>query len=68
LQIFSAKARLVIEADGGTHSRPDELRRDLKRDAWFAANGYGVLRLRNADIYENFEGAIETILARLKSE
>ena len=59
------KARLVIEVDGATHSRPDELRRDQKRDAWFAANGYRVLRLQNADIYENFEGAIETILANV---
>ena len=60
------KARLVIEVDGATHSRPYEVRRDARRDAWFAANGYRVLRLLNADIYENFEGAIETILAHVK--
>jgi very-short-patch-repair endonuclease len=40
-------------------------RRDTKRDAWFAANGYRVLRIQNADIYDNFGGAIETILANV---
>lgn len=62
------KARLAIEVDGATHSRPDELARDAKRDAWFAANGYRMLRLQNSDIYENLDGAIETILANLISE
>ena len=62
------KARLVVEVDGATHSRLGEMSRDAKRDAWFAANGYRVLRLQNADIYENFDGAIETILAHLAGE
>ncbi len=60
------RARLVIEIDGATHSNPDELERDAKRDAWLAANGYRVLRLQNAEIYRNFDGVIETILANLR--
>jgi very-short-patch-repair endonuclease len=59
-------AKLVIEVDGATHSQPDELCRDARRDAWFAANGYRVLRLQNADVYENFDGVVETILANIK--
>ncbi len=59
------EARLAIEVDGGTHWRAEELRRDAQRDAWFAANGYRVLRVQNADVYENFEGVIETILANV---
>ena len=58
------KARLVIEIDGATHSMDDELRRDARRDAWFAANGFTVLRFANVEVYENFEGVIETIFAR----
>ncbi len=60
------RARLVIEVDGATHSNPDELERDAKRDAWFAANGYRVLRLQNAEIDRNFDGVIETVLANLR--
>ena len=61
-------AKLVIEVDGATHSREEELWRDARRDAWFAENGYRVLRVQNVEIYENFEGVIETILANVEVE
>src|ERR1700753_3117296 len=60
--------RLVIEVDGATHSSDDELRRDSRRDAWFEANGYRVLRVQNVEVYENLEGVIETILANVKTD
>jgi very-short-patch-repair endonuclease len=46
-------ARLIIEADGGQHS---ESSRDAIRDAWFAAQGFRVLRFWNNDILKNAEG------------
>lgn len=60
---LSAEARLVIEVDGATHSTGDEIAYDKRRDAWFAENGYRVLRLTNDDVYRHFDGVIETILA-----
>ncbi len=54
-------ARLVVEVDGATHSTEAERSRDAKRDAWFAANGYAVLRVTNAEVYEQFEGVLETV-------
>jgi very-short-patch-repair endonuclease len=63
-----AKARLVVEIDGATHSRSDEVRRDALRDAWLEANGYRVLRLQNAEVYENLQGAVETILAVARTD
>jgi very-short-patch-repair endonuclease len=58
-------ARLVIEVDGATHSTDAELRRDSRRDAWFANNGFSVLRLTNAEVYAGFEGVLETIRLRV---
>ena len=54
-------ARLVIEVDGATHSTDSEIIRDLKRDAWFAANGFVVLRVTNAEVYAEFDGVLERI-------
>ncbi|MGB5065912.1 MAG: DUF559 domain-containing protein, partial [Albidovulum sp.] len=41
--------RLVIEVDGGGHGG----RRDAARDAWFAAQGFSVLRFWNSDVDGN---------------
>lgn len=41
---------LVIEVDGEHHVLPDEMRRDSRRDEWFASQGYKVLRLTTADL------------------
>jgi very-short-patch-repair endonuclease len=59
-------ARLVVEGGGATHSTDGEIAHDIRRDAWFAANGFRVLRFTNAEVYENFEGVLETILARIE--
>ncbi|WP_442753268.1 endonuclease domain-containing protein [Methylocystis sp. JAN1] len=56
-------ARLVIEVDGATHST-DELRRGSRRDAWFADDGFSVLRVTNAEVYAEFEGVLDTIRQR----
>ena len=40
-------ARLIIEADGGQHN---ESHSDAVRDAWFAAQGFRVLRFWNIDV------------------
>jgi very-short-patch-repair endonuclease len=61
-----AAARLVVEVDGATHSSGEELEYDRRRDAWFAANGYRVLRVTNDDVYRNLDGVCETILARVE--
>jgi very-short-patch-repair endonuclease len=51
--------RLVIEVDGGQHA--DSLS-DLRRDRWFAANGYRVLRFWNNEVLKNLDGVM-TLLA-----
>ncbi|MEM7120358.1 MAG: DUF559 domain-containing protein [Pseudomonadota bacterium] len=51
-------AKLIVEADGGQHA---DSARDQKRDAYFRERGYRVLRLWNADILKNIEGALTVI-------
>ncbi|WP_159730983.1 endonuclease domain-containing protein [Methylosinus sp. Ce-a6] len=58
-----AEARLVIEVDGATHSTEEEIAYDRRREEWFAANGYRVLRLANDEVYRNLDGICETILS-----
>jgi very-short-patch-repair endonuclease len=51
--------RLVIEVDGGQHA--DSVS-DQRRDRWFAANGYRVLRFWNNEVMRNIDG-VATLLA-----
>ena len=55
-------ARLVIEVDGATHSTDEEKVRDAVRERYLVEQGLRVLRLRNADVYDNLDGVMETIL------
>ncbi len=55
--------RLIVELDGGQHSLDDAVRRDAIRTAYLEAEGYPVLRFWNAELRDNLEGVLDTILA-----
>jgi very-short-patch-repair endonuclease len=60
-------SRLVIEVDGGWHDLPEAQLHDAKRDAWFTAQGYRVLRIGNEQALNDLTGVmqiIETLLPR----
>jgi very-short-patch-repair endonuclease len=57
------KERIVVELDGGQHSRGAEAARDARRDAALGAMGFRVRRFWNAEIDANLDGVVETILA-----
>ena len=59
---------LVIEIDGATHSTDAEIARDLRRTVHLRENGYRVLRILNADVYESIEGVLDLILATIEEE
>ena len=62
-------ARIVIELDGETHDFESRQSVDRRRDAWFASQGFAVLRFTNDDVIKNLEGDVtairETAQARL---
>ncbi len=59
-------SKVVVEVDGATHSTPEEIAHDVGRSEFLVARGYAVQRFSNAEIYQNLEGVLETILARLE--
>jgi len=48
--------KLVIEIDGNTHDGDDE--HDANRTRFLEAQGYRVVRYRNADVMQNLEGVL----------
>ena len=50
--------RLMIEVDGSGHGGE----RDARRDAWFVAQGFRVVRFWNPEVDENLEGVMQMIL------
>jgi 5-methyltetrahydrofolate--homocysteine methyltransferase len=56
--------RLAVEVDGEIHDRQRE--RDAERDAILAAAGLRVLRVSNAEVQNDFHGALARIRAALR--
>jgi len=54
---FSPK--IIIECDGGQHA---DNAYDEKRNAWFVAQGFRVMRFWNGDILEDADSVVDTIL------
>ena len=50
--------KLIVELDGPAH---EDIAADLRRDAWFHAHGWFVLRINNEDVLENLDGVITLI-------
>ena len=59
------KAKLVVEVDGATHSNSAALDRDAERTRIIEAAGFHVIRVGNADMRNNLDGVLETILAHM---
>ena len=58
--------KLVVEVDGATHGTAEEVVHDRRRTAFLEENGYRVIRVQNADVYENLAGVLEVILSALE--
>ena len=56
--------RLIVEVDGGQHAVDQE--RDRERTAWLEARGHRVIRVWNAEVIDNIEGVLATIVRRLE--
>lgn len=60
------REQVIIEIDGGTHGSALELANDGKRDEILAELGYKIVRIQNADVYENIDSVLEHLLAVLE--
>ncbi|QLQ12215.1 MAG: DUF559 domain-containing protein [Brevundimonas sp.] len=55
---------LVIEIDGYHHTLPERQVRDLERDAWFADNGFRVLRIDESELKRDLSAVVQQIVAQ----
>jgi very-short-patch-repair endonuclease len=56
---------LIVEVDGVTHWSEEAFAYDQRREAYLKAHGWRVLRVLNADIYEQLDVVIGVIAAAL---
>lgn len=57
--------RLVVEVDGGQHA---ESQYDRRRDRWFAANNFRVVRFWNNEVLANVRGVMTVLAQALQVE
>lgn len=58
-------SKLVVEVDGHTHWTFEELAHDAKRTRYIEANGWRIVRVTNADVYDDLDGVWRLIAASL---
>jgi very-short-patch-repair endonuclease len=57
----SYSAQLIVELDGESHDFAERQRADERRDAFFRAQGFQVVRFTNTQVISNLEGVIGAI-------
>ena len=68
VDFYCAKARLVIELDGGGHYTDEQKEKDRRRTEALESMGLTVLRFCNTDIDHHFRGVCETIHRRVSGQ
>jgi very-short-patch-repair endonuclease len=58
VDFVSLDAKLIIEVDGATHSTEAERAHDNERSSELELVGFHVMRVTNAEIYENLGGVL----------
>jgi very-short-patch-repair endonuclease len=54
-------AKVIVELDGESHDFAERQSADRNRDAFFAEQGFKVLRFTNEQVMSNLEGVVEAI-------
>jgi very-short-patch-repair endonuclease len=54
-------AKLIVELDGESHEFEERQKADQNRNAFFASEGFYVLRFTNEQVMSNLEGVVEII-------
>ncbi len=64
VDFYCLEQKLAIEVDGWSHNM-GELGRDERRDADLGRRGVRVIRFAAADVMENLDSVVETLIAEL---
>jgi very-short-patch-repair endonuclease len=62
LDFYCAESKLAIELDGGQHAGPQGIDADRLRNEYLKREGLTVLRFWNNQVFEEFDGVLETII------
>ncbi len=57
--------KIIIEVDGPTHAKPEQIELDARRTAWFEEQGFKIVRFGNHAVLQNTEGVIQRILENI---
>ncbi len=63
LDFYCPIARLGIEVDGRVHEMGDNIPRDRARDQWLEQQGVRVLRVAAADVLNDLDAVVRSIVA-----
>jgi very-short-patch-repair endonuclease len=66
LDFYAPDAKLGIEIDGIAHDMGDRPERDLRWDAWLAAQGFTIVRIAARDVLKDVEGVANSILVLVR--
>ncbi|WP_416181975.1 endonuclease domain-containing protein [Acidaminococcus timonensis] len=66
VDFYCARARLIVEIDGGQHYAPGTRQYDSIRTRELSRYGFKVLRFTNRDIWRNFDGVMYVIDKEVK--
>ncbi len=67
VDFVSFRHGLVIEVDGETHVGEGAARRDAKRDAFLAGEGFEVVRFSNRQVVQETAAVLETIYDKIRT-
>ena len=67
VDFYCAEARLVIECDGGIHSRAQAWHHDQNREAYMSALGLRTLRFTNEEVLNDTERVLNEISDYLRA-
>ncbi len=63
---YCPKAKLVIEVDGGQHSKNENVEYDRIREKYMESLGLRILRFTNKDVLTNIHMVLETISSKIQ--
>ncbi len=61
LTFVCREEKLIVEVDGATHSTPEEIAYDARRESFLRDLGHRILRVTNDDVFNNLDGVCVTI-------
>jgi very-short-patch-repair endonuclease len=59
--------RLVVEVDGAHHTEDHQIAYDARRDRWLTTEGYRVMRVPAAEVFNNLSGVVDTVWDTLQN-